>query len=453
MKLKLIILFFSFLSLLLLVNACKKRRDEPQPKATVLYGKVINRKTGDPIKGAEISFQDHEYATPSSGSYRFHEMAGEYPLITNHDDYHKDSINVVLKSNKELMKDRFLVPKRSIVHATHQDDLHFESTTDTLVIEIENAGIEESLIWKAESNRAWLIISPTQGTIHGEGSMSLEITIDIDKLTAEKDTGIVTITNGTYVEQSIEVSVCAEKDNIEVVEDPMESLSEGLVAYYPFNGDANDESGNAHNGVVNGASLVTDRKGNINSAYEFDGLEDGSYIEVANNMIDFNTVEAVTISGWFYPDTIYQHELNTYVGIQFGNKQNGLLSIRVRDESVSESNNRRFQSILSDETHDNTNNNFSNQEFDYDAWYYVVGVFKDNSSQLYVNGILQTDIIRNNNTGSKLSDISSNLPLHIGKAIDTGSELGEQFFHGKLDDIRIYNRALTEEEIIMLYNE
>jgi hypothetical protein len=51
----------------------------------------------------------------------------------------------------------------------------------------------------------------------------------------------------------------------------MADLNDGLVAYWPFNGNANDESGNGYNGIINGASLTTDRFGNTDSAYEFDG--------------------------------------------------------------------------------------------------------------------------------------------------------------------------------------
>ena len=50
--------------------------------------------------------------------------------------------------------------------------------------------------------------------------------------------------------------------------------TDGLVAYYPFNGNANDESANSNNGTVNGATLTTDRDGNANSAYSFDGVDD-----------------------------------------------------------------------------------------------------------------------------------------------------------------------------------
>ena len=51
-----------------------------------------------------------------------------------------------------------------------------------------------------------------------------------------------------------------------------QNLGDGLVAYYPFNGNANDESGNGHDGVVNGAKLSNDRFGNKESSYIFDGI-------------------------------------------------------------------------------------------------------------------------------------------------------------------------------------
>ena len=54
----------------------------------------------------------------------------------------------------------------------------------------------------------------------------------------------------------------------------------GLVGYWGFNGNANDQSGNSNNGTVNGATLTTDRFGNSNSAYNFDGVND--YIRCIN---------------------------------------------------------------------------------------------------------------------------------------------------------------------------
>ena len=52
------------------------------------------------------------------------------------------------------------------------------------------------------------------------------------------------------------------------------AITNGLVAAYEFNGNANDVSGNGNNGVVNGATLTADRFGNLDSAYSFDGVDD-----------------------------------------------------------------------------------------------------------------------------------------------------------------------------------
>lgn len=51
-------------------------------------------------------------------------------------------------------------------------------------------------------------------------------------------------------------------------------IGDGLIVYYPFNGNANDESENGHHGIVNGAALTADRFGRTNGAYEFDGTDD-----------------------------------------------------------------------------------------------------------------------------------------------------------------------------------
>ena len=56
-------------------------------------------------------------------------------------------------------------------------------------------------------------------------------------------------------------------------------FTNGLVAYYPFNGNANDESGNGHNGTVQGPTLTTDRNGAASKAYTFDGTNDQIHVQ------------------------------------------------------------------------------------------------------------------------------------------------------------------------------
>jgi hypothetical protein len=73
----------------------------------------------------------------------------------------------------------------------------------------------------------------------------------------------------------------------------------GLVGWWPFNGNANDESGNGNNGVVNGAILSNDRNGNANKCYSFNGS--GNYIGLSSNNLP---TSSRTISVWFYANSL-----------------------------------------------------------------------------------------------------------------------------------------------------
>lgn len=69
-----------------------------------------------------------------------------------------------------------------------------------------------------------------------------------------------------------------------------------LEAHYPFNGNANDESGNAHHGTVNGALLTTDRFGAAASAYQFNGVTD--FIDCGNAASLNIGTGSLTLSAW-----------------------------------------------------------------------------------------------------------------------------------------------------------
>ena len=77
-------------------------------------------------------------------------------------------------------------------------------------------------------------------------------------------------------------------------------LNLGLVAYYPFNGNAKDESGNGNNGTVFGAQSSTDRFGAAEQAFRFDGEDD--FIEVLDSL-SLRPASALTLSIWFYSET------------------------------------------------------------------------------------------------------------------------------------------------------
>ncbi|HEY5408521.1 MAG TPA: LamG-like jellyroll fold domain-containing protein, partial [Ginsengibacter sp.] len=89
-----------------------------------------------------------------------------------------------------------------------------------------------------------------------------------------------------------------------------------LVASYPFNGNANDATGNGHNGTVNGATLTTDRFGNANSAYLFNGTNNNIIVPDAPNL---RPAGAYTINAWVQPKGFYSGTCQGNVIVNKGN--------------------------------------------------------------------------------------------------------------------------------------
>jgi hypothetical protein len=201
----------------------------------------------------------------------------------------------------------------------------------------------------------------------------------------------------------------------------------GLVGWWPFNGNANDESGNGNNGTVNGATLTTDRFGNANKAYSFDGVND--YIEVSdNNSLDING--SITISVWINPTTLGSYRLVDKVSVNFG----GAYGFDFSSSSLTPNNIDRLRYLNGGEQSLpfglTTNQNFN-----------IIVVYNQIDLKYYINGVLNNSIpktgLANNN----------NNPLRFG----ANSLLNGNWFNGVLDDIGIWNRALSQQEISDLY--
>jgi hypothetical protein len=201
------------------------------------------------------------------------------------------------------------------------------------------------------------------------------------------------------------------------------SLEDGLVAYYPFNGNANDESGHGNNGVVHGATLTEDRFGNEDGAYSFNGNND-------------YTQAAFTHTLWFKPsfdlgpnsgrqDLIYGIIGNARPHMTFDREKDGKIGLYV---TVNE--------IHYDDVKTITNRWLSKQ------FYNIAFVFDGNSFLVYVNGNLENSVVHTG-TNHPLTGIT------IGTAC--GASYCEDWFAGIIDEVRIYNRALSEEEIKLLY--
>jgi GH18 family chitinase/photosystem II stability/assembly factor-like uncharacterized protein len=214
---------------------------------------------------------------------------------------------------------------------------------------------------------------------------------------------------------------------------------DGLVSYYPFSGNANDESGNGNTITNNGAVLTTDRFGIPNRAYSFNGTSAYMLINDADLSLSFDARTAsYTASVWaFFPSIpnrhihLIQDRLNSGPMAYYLN----LDGINGRKMTASIFDGTSFTSLL------------SNLAITQNQWYLFTMVVNGGQIRLYINGDLDATVtIPSGISSTRRTSVSSS----IGAFWNTPSSPVD-LMQGKLDDIRIYNRALTGVEIQDLY--
>ncbi len=212
-------------------------------------------------------------------------------------------------------------------------------------------------------------------------------------------------------------------------------LDDGLIAYYPFNGNANDESGRGNDGTVYGATLTEDRFGNPNSAYAFDGTND--YI-FTNHDFSWSNDASFSISVWFKTSdpSIEQVVLGKYY-FEY--------TLRI-GRSTSE----KICFIYWDNTSwgNDTLRLVYDGALEKDKWYHVVTTYNgiSRTAKLFVNGVR---IAEDSAIDRTFMDRASNTTIGYGYFIHGY----QRYFQGTIDDIRIYNRVLSEAEITTLYEQ
>jgi len=206
-----------------------------------------------------------------------------------------------------------------------------------------------------------------------------------------------------------------------------------LVAYYPFNGNANDESGNGNDGIVTGAALTTDRFGNDSSAYDFDGIDD--YIRVYDSpTLDFGNGD-FSIGFWF------KTEISRYI-VHKGGTGGGSISWNV---GIEPSNNYDWVYFGGDWVNVGTNWTNGTTVVTDDQWHFGLGIKRGDSIEVYVDGVLE---------GTSDLGISTTADTDSAMLIAARNDLvGSGFFNGEIDDIKIFNYALSENEISNLYHD
>lgn len=214
--------------------------------------------------------------------------------------------------------------------------------------------------------------------------------------------------------------------------------SNGLVAFFPFDGNVNDVSGNNNHGIVYGATLTTDQNGNTESAYEFNGA---SSIDIGNSD-SLNPSNSIS----FYCDfLIPQSFSNNYI---LGRNPDSSSDYGYNFGIVGDDNTQSIRFGLgNNSTGSNINDISANVDLNKNQWYSLAVTYDGTQVKFYLNGSLLSTENLTLQAGIHQNDYNT----FIGKYRPSGGSNGLQFFKGKLDNVGIWNRALTNQEIQNLY--
>lgn len=211
-------------------------------------------------------------------------------------------------------------------------------------------------------------------------------------------------------------------------------VTAGLVAQYSFNsGDATDDIGSL-DGTVNGASLTSDRFGNSNKAYNF---HSGDKITLPDNsLLKANTM---TVSLWVKIDSLASSNVSSnYIYTIVNSSTNAYFASFSMSLYTSNNNylsvvqNGPTESVLGFSTNVNTG-----------GWqHYVLGIETD-SVKMYIDGVKQWSLFKT------FDPIYNSDPVAIGVS---GNTTYTGYLNGNVDDIKVYNRMLTDAEVVLLFN-
>jgi hypothetical protein len=201
--------------------------------------------------------------------------------------------------------------------------------------------------------------------------------------------------------------------------------SNGLLAYWPFSGNTNDQTPNANHLTNNGATLVADRNGTASSAYSFNGA--GNYLEKTVPSFVFSPSGTFSISFWLNrPSTTGGVAMmsgsgtaNNFIWLFSGSAANNVFGTNKQQSAWI----------------------WANSPYSLNQWEHYVCMYINGVMRVYRNGVLEVSA-----TYTHTGALSTALPFYIGK------DIGTSYFNGSIDDIAIWNRSLTNCEIQKLFN-
>ena len=214
------------------------------------------------------------------------------------------------------------------------------------------------------------------------------------------------------------------------------NLMDGLVAYYPFDGNANDLSGHGYNGIVYGAMPDVNQAGQPSSSFRFTGTTNWIRLNIGFEAF----TNEFTVATWvkaddfesYYPSILSGD--NTCVNLYVNGSEPGLISLgylgKVYFYQWAPGSNPMGACLSTTSIHTN-------------QWHHVAATRVGVEYRLYLDGVLSYS------TNENSTAVPTGSYLQVGNALQYHNN--EHFFHGNLDDLRIYNRALSSNEVQALY--
>ena len=204
----------------------------------------------------------------------------------------------------------------------------------------------------------------------------------------------------------------------------------GLVAYYPFNGNVNDESGNTVNGTNNGGTFTNDRYGNASKAIQFNG---NSWVDIGTTLQN----NLFTINLWIYVTSLPSNNYGLISKLDNLNSTN-----RFKNHEIYLQSNGKINAIIADGTIWNNFNSLSRIKAN--EWTMLTLRYSGSTASLFINGGLDASY--------SISDYTiSNVKTVFGRRAVPFNSSDNIYLNGRLDDIRFYNRALSDAEIQQIY--